>query len=112
MVLLTEHIFSYLFGIWRDYEIKKKGKPNKYGIESAPIEFRMRIIEVLADLVIFIFILNHFTALDRVQFNDLPLLNYWMLVDMIIMFLTLPYTYMSRLMMITGEIIKNIFTLY
>lgn len=35
-----------------------------------------------------------------------------MLVDMIIMFLTLPYTYMSRLMMITGEIIKNIFTLY
>ena len=64
MVLLTEHIFSYLFGIYRDYEIKKKGKPNKYGIESAPIEFKMRIIEVLADLVIFIFILNHFTALD------------------------------------------------
>ena len=31
---------------------------------------------------------------------------------MIIMFLTLPYTYVSRLMMITGEIIKNMFTLY
>jgi len=64
MVLLAEHIFSYLFGIFRDYEIKKKGKPNKYGIESAPIEFRLRILELLADLIIFIFILNHFTSLD------------------------------------------------
>ena len=112
IVLLTEHIVSYLFGIFRDFEIKKNGKPNKYGIESAPIEFRLRVIEVIADLIIFIFILNHFTSLNQEQFNDLPLLNYWMLVDMIIMFLTLPYTYMSRLMMITGEIIKNIFTLY
>ena len=112
IVLLTEHIFSYLFGIFRDYEIKKRGKPNKYGIESAPMEFRLRVLEVIADLIIFIFILNHFTSLNTEQFNDLPLLNYWMLVDMIIMFLTLPYTYMSRLMMITGEIIKNIFTLY
>jgi len=43
------------------FEIKKNGKPNKYGIESAPIEFRLRIIEVIADLIIFIFILNHFT---------------------------------------------------
>jgi len=61
IVLLTEHIVSYLFGIFRDFEIKKNGKPNKYGIESAPIEFRLRIIEVIADLIIFIFILNHFT---------------------------------------------------
>ena len=112
IVLLSEHILSYLFGIFRDYEIKRHGKPNKYGIESAPIEFRLRCLEVIGDLIIFIFILNHFTSLNEQQFNNLPLLNYWMLVDMIIMFLTLPYTYMSRLMMITGEIIKNIFTLY
>ena len=61
IVLLTEHIFSYLFGIFRDYEIKKKGKPNKYGIESAPIEYKLRILEVVVDLTIFIFILKHFT---------------------------------------------------
>ena len=63
MILLAEHILSYLFGLFRNWEIKKKGKPNKYGIESAPIEFRLRCLELLADLIIFIFILNHFTDL-------------------------------------------------
>jgi hypothetical protein len=34
------------------------------------------------------------------------------MIDMIIMMITLPYTYMSKFMMINGEITKNIFTLY
>ena len=42
----------------------------------------------------------------------MPFLTYWILVDMIIMFLTLPYVYMSQLIMISGEVTKNIFTLY
>ena len=63
MVLLVEHICSYLFGIFRNIDIKKNGKPNKYGIDSAPIETKLRMIELVADLIIFILILNHFTAL-------------------------------------------------
>jgi len=31
---------------------------------------------------------------------------------MVIMFLTLPYSYFSKLMMLSGEIVKNVFTLY
>ena len=42
----------------------------------------------------------------------MPFTNFWILIDCIIMFLTLPYTYMSKLMMITGEVTKNIFTLF
>jgi len=34
------------------------------------------------------------------------------MIDMIIMFLTLPYTYFSKMMMMSGEITKNVFTLY
>jgi hypothetical protein len=34
------------------------------------------------------------------------------MIDMIIMLTTLPYTYLSKFMMINGEITKNIFTLY
>lgn len=64
MVLLVEHICSYLFGIFRNIDIKKNGKPNKYGIDSAPNELRLKILELFADLFIFILILNHFTNLD------------------------------------------------
>ena len=42
----------------------------------------------------------------------MPFLNFWVMIDMIIMVITLPYTYMSKFMMINGEITKNIFTLY
>lgn len=44
--------------------------------------------------------------------HNLPLLNYWLIIDMFIMFLTLPYSYISKYMMLNGEITKNIFTLY
>jgi len=37
-ILLGEHIMSYSFGYYRDNEIKKKGKANNYGVESAPCE--------------------------------------------------------------------------
>lgn len=46
------------------------------------------------------------------EFNSLPFLNFWIMIDMIIMMITLPYTFMSKFMMINGEITKNIFTLY
>ena len=111
-ILFAEHILSYIFGIFRDWEQSKYGKPNKYGIVSAKWEFRLKIFEVLLDLAIFIMIMVHFSRMDYIHFHDIPFLNYWIVVDMIIMFLTLPYTYVSRLMMITGEIIKNMFTLY
>lgn len=112
LILFCEHILSYIFGIFRDWEQSKYGKPNKYGITSAKWEFRLKVFEVILDITIFIMILVHFSKMDALHFHDIPFLNYWIVVDMIIMFLTLPYTYVSRLMMITGEIIKNMFTLY
>ena len=42
----------------------------------------------------------------------MALMNYWIIVDLIIMAFTLPYTYISQIMMITGEVIKNTFTLH
>lgn len=43
---------------------------------------------------------------------DLPLLNYWILFDTVIMFLTLPYVTLAKYLILNGEITKNIFTLY
>lgn len=103
---------AYLFGVFREYELLKKGKPNKYGITTAPCESILRYIECLIDAVIFIYVFIHLFTLTAEELNDMPFLNFWMLIDCIIMFFTLPYTYMSRLMMVTGEVTKNIFTLF
>mmetsp|Transcript_39558 Transcript_39558/g.60445 ORF Transcript_39558/g.60445 Transcript_39558/m.60445 type:complete len:423 (-) Transcript_39558:1026-2294(-) len=112
VVLLLEHVMSYLFGIFRNYELKKVGQPNKYGIDSAPIESKLRFIEVAIDFLIFALIILHMVSMTSDQMHDVPLLSYWILVDMIIMFLTLPYVYISQLIMLSGEVTKNIFTLY
>lgn len=56
--------------------------------------------------------LVHFKDMTSEEFHDLPLLNYWIVVDLILMFFTLPYTYLSQMFMVTGEIIKNVYTLY
>jgi hypothetical protein len=37
-VLIGEHVISYMFGIFREYDIKNNGQKNKRGIESAPRE--------------------------------------------------------------------------
>ena len=63
-VLFCEHIMSYFFGIFRDWELSKYGKPNKYGILSAKWEFRLKIFEVLLDMILFILILVHFSRMD------------------------------------------------
>lgn len=103
---------SYLFGMYRDYELKKDGKPNKYGITIASCESKLRYIEIVVDLLIFVYVIIHLVAISKEELNDMPFLNFWMVTDCIIMFFTLPYTYMSKLMMVTGEITKNIFTLF
>lgn len=36
----------------------------------------------------------------------------WIIVDNIIMFLALPYTFLIQIVMVQGEITKNVFTLY
>jgi len=111
-ILLGEHIMAYCFDIYRKYELKHHGKANRFGIEQAPIETCLRITEFVIDLIIFIMVIIHFNSMTKEQFLDLPFLNFWILVDLIIMAFAQPYTYMSQLMMITGEIINNVYTLF
>jgi len=112
-VCLGEHVMSYCFGLYRDWEIEMKGKPNKWGIEQAPIETILRFFEIIFDFGLFVWIgFTLFSDETTEQFHNMPLINYWLIIDMFIMFLTLPYTYLSKFMMLNGEITKNVFTLY
>ena len=60
---LIEHIMSYTFGIFRNYELDLRGKPNDNGIESAPIETILRYIEISVDFGIFAVVIMHFLHL-------------------------------------------------
>jgi len=94
-VLLAEHLMAYIFDIYRKYELKKHGKANRFGIEQAPIETCLRIVELVVDVIIFIMVIMHFNFMTKEQFLDLPFLNFWILVDLINMAFAQPYTYMS-----------------
>ena len=60
---LIEHLMSYTFGIFRNYELNLRGEPNENGIESAPIETVLRYIEISVDFAIFTVVIMHFLHL-------------------------------------------------
>jgi len=56
-ILLGEHVMSYSFGIFREFDVKKNGVANNWGIESAKRESCLRVLEIIVDLILFVFIL-------------------------------------------------------
>lgn len=103
---------SYCFGMYRDNELKKRGVSNDHGVESAPCESKLRWIEIFVDFTIFGGVIFYVMTLTPDQRHNLPFCIYWLLVDMVIMFFTLPYTKLAQYIQINGEITKNIYTLY
>lgn len=105
---------AYFFSLYRDYELELKGElsPKYKGIKSAPCEFRLRILEIVVDFCIIVVIMLNFITIGKTQFNDVPLLNYFILIDIVIMLLSLPYSFIVQVVMVNGEITKNIFTLF
>tara|TARA_B110000285_G_scaffold149011_1_gene166330 strand:- start:1029 stop:2306 length:1278 start_codon:yes stop_codon:yes gene_type:complete len=111
-ILLGEHIVSYLFSLYRSWELKTKGVTNSYGIETAPCESYMRYFEIFVDFIIFGAVIFYASQLSVDEFNEQPFLTYWISFDIIIMFFTLPYTKLCQIIMLNDEVTKNIFTIY
>jgi len=110
---MIEHIFSYCSGIFKAWELKTRGVTNEKGIETAKIGNILYWVEIGIDFIIIIFVIIHFAQIANTGLmHDLPLLNYWILLDTVIMFLTLPYTAVAKHLIVKGEITKNIFTMY
>lgn len=106
---------SYSSGIFKAWELKTKGEINEDGTEYAYWGSRLYWIEILVDILIIILVVIHFVQMinaDKEYIHDLPLMNYWIIFDTVIMFLTLPYMAVAKKLIVTGEITKNIFTLY
>ena len=94
-ILLIEHVIAYMFNLYRNYEIEKVGIINdQTGIKSAPCEAKLRYLEIFIDFIIFVIFLIHLFNIGNDAFNDCPLNHIWILVDIIIMMVSLPYTFM------------------
>jgi hypothetical protein len=78
----------------------------------APLESKLRIVEIFFDVLVFVLTISHILSMNEDQLQDMPFLNLWLIIDTVIMFLTLPYTFFSQFVMVEGEITKNLFTLY
>lgn len=111
-VFFGEHIMSYIFGLYRNYEIQHIGKPNEVGIETAPCERKLAFIELLVDCIIFGGSIYHLTTNTKAQIHDQPFVNYWIIIDMTIMLFTLPYVNFAKYLTLDGEITKNVYTVY
>ena len=113
-ILLVEHVISYIFCYYRKWEIDHQDKLNlsSWGNEYGPKEYCLRIFEMILDILIFAFIALTLNGLTEAQLHNNPLVHYWVIVDIFIMVLTLPYTIVSKWLMRNNEIGKNIYTLF
>ena len=58
VALILEHIFAYLSGFFRKWEIEKYGQMDLNGIYRAPKEYILQVIEIFIDCIIFGFSIN------------------------------------------------------
>ena len=67
LVLFLEHIFSYISGIFKTWELKTRGEPNDKGIESAKIGSILYWVEILIDVIIIVLIIIHFAQMESIE---------------------------------------------
>ena len=92
---MIEHIYAYITGYYRKWEIEKYGQMDLNGIYRAPKEYVMQVIEIFIDCIIFGYSINSLMKSDYESFHrEVPIIHYWILIDCILMFFTIFYVYL------------------
>ena len=112
IVMVFEHIFAYCSHLFRVWEIENYGMVDINGVSRAKKESALKTLEVFIDCLIFGFTFNHFFSMTYEQFQAHPYVHFWIITDFTVMFLTLGFVYMTRLMIINSELTKNIYSLH
>ena len=81
------------------------------GILAAKNETLLKSVETFFDCMLLGYVLKHLIDI-RENIHYFPYFTYWVMIDIIIMFFCLSYSYLTQRMQIEGEITKNIYTLY
>ena len=110
-LMLTEHVMSYFFTYIKSYSISRHGVSNEIGIENTTLSTVLDCLSCIFELGIFILTAVHVASMgDKV--HDIPLINYFLILNICVTMLTIPYGYISRRQAVRSEVTKNMFTLY
>ena len=110
--LLIVHIASYISKIYRKRDIRLNGKPDANGIHSAKNEKILQLIEIFVDCALIGYVIRQMLIDKEHAFTKQTFFSYWILIDVIIMFLGLGYNYINLLFRTRQETIKNVYSLY
>jgi hypothetical protein len=94
------------------WDIYKNGKIDINGIKRAPVETLVGNIQFFVVCLLLGFAIKHFMIVNDFHALNQVFTNYWILIDLMIMFLYQTYISLSLYMKVNGEIIKNIYSLY
>ena len=112
---MIEHGFSYLISFYRSKDIELNGQIDINGVKRAKTELFLFNIQFFFACIIIGFTINHFLEEDhssKFHHRDEVLKNYWIVIDVIIVFLSQTYISAGLYMKVDGEIIKNLFSLH
>jgi len=115
LMLFVEHIFSYICAFYRSYDIDKNGQIDINGVKRATTELFIGNIQFFIACIIIGFSINHFMQdepYSSFHKHEYVLQNYWIIIDMVILFLAQSYISISLYMKVSGEVVKNLYSLY
>lgn len=109
--LLTEHIFNYASTFIKRSLVRKNGSPDEYGVMRSVQEIKLNSFGMLYAAIILGWSVNYLAFLKSEERLQDPFFISWLTIDCIILMVQLVYSYIQKVALKNGEIIKNIYTM-
>ena len=81
--------------VFRVRDLRLHGKPDVNGVLSAKYEKMLASVEQFFDCILTGYIIRHLYMSRDSTFIEQPYITFWIMIDIIIMFLSLGFNYMS-----------------
>jgi heme/copper-type cytochrome/quinol oxidase subunit 1 len=108
--MLVEHVLTYIFTYVKKYDILKRGEAGNDGVETTSVCWILDVISGVIQFIIALLTIIHITQMGDL-IHDCPLVNYYLVVDLVIMVTFLPYLYIARKFQVSQNVMRNLFTL-
>lgn len=110
IMALVEHILTYIFAFVKKNDLMRQGEIGSDGIESTSLCKALDGLSFFLEAIIGLLVILHLSQLGE-HLHSLPLVNYYLIIDLIVSLLLLPYCYIAKRRQVSVNIMKNIFTL-
>ena len=110
--LIVEHSCSLVISIFRQWDIQENGKLDINGVPRAKTESKIEFVQIFFACLLTGYTIKFLTGLDYQQRLTLGFACTWMCVDCGLVAFTRIYIQNAMSLKKSGEITKNIYTLY